>query len=822
MNINIYNHFISNDSIQSFLEYFTISGRKNINVRLNQSNKTADYYVIFGNPEEYKSFYFEPSTTILILLEMEDNLILKKHFENKYFQIFFIKDWSQTHLATIQSELISRLLKHIEMNRWGIEVEKIYIINLEHRKDRRNKMENQLIQQNFNMQKVEFFNAIKHDNGTIGCMLSHLEIIKSAKEQGLKNVMILEDDCVFLSYFKFSRPPKDWQMIFFGGAVNKIIDDYNHEWKRVSTWYAHCYIINADIFDNILFEANKWMGTKAIDEVYCEHINMEHPSYIHYPTLATQTEDYSDIEKRDIDRNQKVLNFDQFYTSKTNNPALFPFIYCINLKIRPDKKQKVLEQFDKYNLNVKFFEADLHQNPARGCLESHVEVLIDAKERGLKNVLIFEDDIEILDKFLEIKWDTVPSDWEMLYLGGNHYEILEHTSNDWKKIRSWSTYAYAVNSSLYDIIIQEAVNNTKEIDKFYLENIHPNYNCYMSNPKVVIPCDGENFSDIMGQKMDYSFLRSKIYLTDKSVQDNVEEINKTNTILKDEDLPNITIVTPTLSDRKHMFKLPLMNFSRFDYPREKIEWIILAEGPTSFKDIIPYDERIRYIHLSNDQVNKFYGDYIDKIRDDIKSRPKKRDEKQITKKILTMIPKIHHYGFYKGRLPIGMKRNILAQMAKNEIIVHMDDDDYYPPESLKYRVMQLMNNGKNCLFCTTIPSFNIKTMVSMINVPPFDLPFEKRVSEATMIYKKSFWREKKYDNLCIGSEAEEFLRSRKEETGELDWKRTIVSLLHSKNISSRTDKQDEPNGWHFGKISDELFLFLTSLDENKNKNIRLS
>ena len=815
MNINILNHILSNDIINNFIQYFP----KNIQFNINSTSNNHDYSIIFGNPDEYKSNQFNPSSSIIILIDNIDP-IHKKYIQNKYFQIFFIKDWSSSHLSVIQPDLVTKILEQIEKTRWGISVDKIFVINLEHRKDRKEKMEKQLKEQNLS---AEFFKAIQNENGTIGCMLSHLEIIKIAKEQGLKNVMILEDDCVFRSYFKFPSPPNNWKMLFFGGAVNKIIDDYNHHWKRVSTWYAHCYIIHANLFDTILNEANKWMGTKAIDEVYCEHINMEYPSYIHYPTIATQTQDYSDIEKKNIDRNQKVLNFDQFYLSKSNNPPLFPIIYCINLNNRPDKKQKVQEQFDKYNLNVKFFNAELHQNPARGCLESHIEILIDAKERGLKNVLIFEDDIEILDNFLNINWNNIPADWDMLYLGGNHYEILEHTSKDFKKIRSWSTYAYAINSSLFDIIIQESINSNKEIDKFYLENIHPNYNCYMTNPKVIIPCDGENYSDIMGKNMDYSFLRNKIYLNEQSIEQNNQIINNNN-IIQDEDLPNISIITPTLTDRKHMFKLPLMNFTRFDYPRDKIEWIIISEGQESFKDIIPYDERIKYIHINNEQVKKIYSNYIDKLREDIKNRPKKRDEKQISKKILSMIPKIHHYGFYKGRLPIGMKRNMLAQIASNNIIVHMDDDDYYPPESLKYRVMQLLNSNKGCMFCTTIPSFNIKTMVSMINVPPFDLPFEKRVSEATMIYKKQFWKDRKFDNLTIGSEADEFLKNRKEQTAELDWKKTIVSLLHSRNISSRTDKQDEPNGWHFGKISDELFLFLTSLDNgnNKKQNIRLN
>ena len=101
----------------------------------------------------------------------------------------------------------------------------------------------------------------------------------------------------------------------------------------------------------------------------------------------------------------------------------------------------------------------------------------------------------------------------------------------------------------------------------------------------------------------------------------------------------------------------------------------------------------------------------------------------------------------------------------------------------------------------------------MINVPPYDFSYEKRVSEATMCYYKSFWHQRKYNNSDICSEAESFLKERIDNCKDLDWNGIIISLIHSKNFTSRSEMTEEPNGWHFGKIDDQLFLFLTSLDE---------
>ena len=131
------------------------------------------------------------------------------------------------------------------------------------------------------------------------------------------------------------------------------------------------------------------------DEYYCEILHPTINSYCVYPTMVTQSEDYSDILKTNLDRNQKIMNFDRLVEMKNPNPLVFPEIYCINLKDRDDRYDHMMEQFMKYNLKVNFYRPKRNENGAVGCRESHLAVLKEARDRGLLSVLIFEDVVAI-------------------------------------------------------------------------------------------------------------------------------------------------------------------------------------------------------------------------------------------------------------------------------------------------------------------------------------------------------------------------------------------------------------------------------------------
>jgi GR25 family glycosyltransferase involved in LPS biosynthesis len=74
-------------------------------------------------------------------------------------------------------------------------IDHMFYINLEHRKDRKEEFENEMLKMNLN---VERFDAIKCTPGIAGCGYSHLTVLKLAKERGYKNVLIFEDDFIFL------------------------------------------------------------------------------------------------------------------------------------------------------------------------------------------------------------------------------------------------------------------------------------------------------------------------------------------------------------------------------------------------------------------------------------------------------------------------------------------------------------------------------------------------------------------------------------------------------------------------------------------------
>ena len=238
-------------------------------------------------------------------------------------------------------------------------------------------------------------------------------------------------------------------------------------------------------------------------------------------------------------------------------------------------------------------------------------------------------------------------------------------------------------------------------------------------------------------------------------------------IFSDSELPHISIATPTYN-RKKLFQMAIYNFKNLDYPLEKVEWVIVDDSDSgeTVEDILPKDERIKYISL-----------------------PKK--------------------------VTIGKKRNLCVEHCSNPYIVFMDDDDYYYPESVRRRISYLLESKKECVYCTSIACFHINKYISMINVPPHQLPFQERISEASLAFTKSFWEQQPFADHSRGGEAKEFLKGRFDNTQEVSWEQILVSLLHSRNTSHKELITDQPNGCHYG-FSDELFLFITGLDSDKN------
>jgi glycosyl transferase family 25 len=156
-------------------------------------------------------------------------------------------------------------------------IDKIIYINLNKRTDRREEIEREL---NAFELPYERFEAIETPGcGIIGCGQSHLAVLKLAKERGYKNILILEDDFMFIvSKAEFEK----LLTRFFDSKINynicmisynlKIYQDieYDFLWKSIEVQTASGYIVNENYYD-ILIELYEWAIPK-LDETR-EHWN---------------------------------------------------------------------------------------------------------------------------------------------------------------------------------------------------------------------------------------------------------------------------------------------------------------------------------------------------------------------------------------------------------------------------------------------------------------------------------------------------------------------------------------------------------------------
>ena len=123
--------------------------------------------------------------------------------------------------------------------------ERIYVINLAHRYDRRREMARQLdeIGLTFDSPGICLFEAVRPESadgfpsiGARGCFLSHLGILKDARERRLDRILILEDDLNFTPDFHAGMnavvatlKQVDWSIFYGGYAMEPVPQPQNGE-----------------------------------------------------------------------------------------------------------------------------------------------------------------------------------------------------------------------------------------------------------------------------------------------------------------------------------------------------------------------------------------------------------------------------------------------------------------------------------------------------------------------------------------------------------------------------------------------------------------
>lgn len=112
---------------------------------------------------------------------------------------------------------------------------------------------------------------------------------------------------------------------------------------------------------------------------------------------------------------------------------IFEHLYVINLVYRKDRLEEIWDQLSKLNIgkdepNITIFPASRPPDAggfpsigARGCFESHLNILRDAQAKGYKSILILEDDCNFIaetPRFINsAAQDFASGKWALFYGG---------------------------------------------------------------------------------------------------------------------------------------------------------------------------------------------------------------------------------------------------------------------------------------------------------------------------------------------------------------------------------------------------------------------
>jgi glycosyltransferase involved in cell wall biosynthesis len=197
----------------------------------------------------------------------------------------------------------------------------------------------------------------------------------------------------------------------------------------------------------------------------------------------------------------------------------------------------------------------------------------------------------------------------------------------------------------------------------------------------------------------------------------------------------VSVVTPTCNRRRFIPGL-IECFRSQDYPAKLTEWIVLDDGTDKVRDL--FDTcglNVRY-----------YED---------------------------------------TKCSIGAKRNKLNELAKGDIIVCMDDDDYYPPERVSHAV-EALSRGTICGSSEIYVYYSDTAQI--YKAGPYS---EGHATNGTLAYRRSYLETHRHDDVCKAEEAS-FLNGFTEPMIQLDPFKTQLLMSHSENTFDKRTIRDSP------------------------------
>ena len=122
-------------------------------------------------------------------------------------------------------------------------------------------------------------------------------------------------------------------------------------------------------------------------------------------------------------------------------------------------------------------------------------------------------------------------------------------------------------------------------------------------------------------------------------------------------------------------------------------------------------------------------------------------------------------------MKLGKKRNYMHSKAKGNIIVYMDDDDYYPPERISHAVEKLVSNPKVLCAGSSELYIYFKHINSMYQFGPYG---PQHSTAGTFAFKRVLLEQTEYSDEAALAEEKQFLKNYTVPFIQLDPFKTIL------------------------------------------------
>jgi len=239
-------------------------------------------------------------------------------------------------------------------------------------------------------------------------------------------------------------------------------------------------------------------------------------------------------------------------------------------------------------------------------------------------------------------------------------------------------------------------------------------------------------------------------------------------------LPFVSVCTPTFNRRPFMPSI-IKCFNNQDYPKDRLEWIIIDDGTDSIEDMVSSHPNVKYFR-------------------------------------------------YDDKMTLGKKRNLMHEKSKGDILVYMDDDDYYPSTRVRHAVDMLIKNPTALCAGSSEIYIYYKHIQQMYQFGPYN---KSHATAGTFAFKRELLNQTKYNDEKSLAEEKEFLKDYTIPFVQLNPRHTILVFSHIHNTFDKRKLLEDTYKNPYVKISDKSIdyfmkepdikaFFMKNIDEELN------